>query len=187
MKANELTHYLLAELHRMVAANAQTSAVVRAMTNKATDPVLKATLEKHSEITAREARVAEWLLAEQGEPNTPSASRPVEVMAHDGWLAAGEKDNQLRDLEVATVCTQLQSYHLASWFGIAAWLRVLQLHEEADAVDTITSDLRILEREIETLRPSLAQLDDNPNNSTEWYKPSNRRAAGNFTTSSLRI
>ena len=187
MKANELTHYLLAELHRMVAANAQTSAVVRAMTNKATDPVLKATLEKHSEITAREARVAEWLLAEQGEPNTPSASRPVEVMAHDGWLAAGEKDNQLRDLEVATVCTQLQSYHLAAWLGGAAFLRVLELQDEADVVDQLTTALRSLERELETLRPSLAQLAPNLNDSTEWYRPSNRRHYGNFATTTLRL
>jgi len=187
MKANELTHYLLNELHRMSGAQAQTAAVVRAMANKATDPVLKATLEKQGEIAVQEKRLIEWLLAEQGEKNTPTASRPVEVMAHDGWLAAGEKDDQLRDLEIATVCTQLQSYHLASWLGIAAWLRVLQLHSEADGVDTVTTDLRLLEREIETLRPSLAQLDDNPNNSTEWYKPSNRRAKGNFSTSSLRL
>ena len=109
MKADELTHYLLSELHRMVDANAQTAAVVRAMAKKATDAVLKATLETQATIADEEKRLVEWLLAEQGEPNTPSESRPVQVMAHDGWLAAAEKDGQLRDLEIDGPLAELMS------------------------------------------------------------------------------
>ena len=187
MNANDLTHHLIAELQRVAAANCETRCVLDAMSPHITDAVLSATVDQMSAIAAEEASIAEWLLDGQGQAPEGCAARPVEPVANAGWSATEQLDPQLRDIEIGTVATQLQSYHLASWFGIAAWLRVLQLHEEADAVDTITSDLRILEREIETLRPSLAQLDDNPNNSTEWYKPSNRRAAGNFTTSSLRI
>lgn len=187
MKANDLTRYLLSELHRMVAANVQTHAVVRAMRAKATDPVLRDTLDTHLSIADAEKRLIEWLLAEQGEANTPSESRPVEVIAHDGWLAASERDPKLRDLEIATVCTQLQSFHLATWWGLASYLRVLELHEEADTVDEVAARLKNLEREIETLRPSLAQLSDNPNNSTEWYRPSNRRHSGNFSSTNLKL
>lgn len=187
MKSENLTQYLISELHRLIAANSSTAAVVNAMGSRATDAVLKGALEIHKAISTEEKKVLEWLLAEQGEAATPSEARPVAIMAHDGWMATAEADDQLRDLELATVCTQLQSFHLASWLGIQAWLRVLELHDEADVADRLCSELRRLEREVETLRPTLAQLDDNPNNSTEWYRPSNRRKYGNFTTAGLRI
>jgi cell division protein FtsB len=74
-----------------------------------------------------------------------------------------------------------------SWFGVASFLRVLNLQDEADVVDALTTELRKLEREIESLRPSLAQLDDPKNDSTEWYKPSARRHYGNFSTTGFKI
>lgn len=187
MKAETLTRHLLAELHRMVDANAHSRSVVKAMHEVATDPVLKQTLARQLELAQEEKTLVLWLLQEQGEPTHGSVSRPVEVIARDGWLAAGEKDAKLRDLEIASVSTQLQSYHLASWWGIAAWLRVLELQDEADKVDALTTALRTLEREIETLRPSLAQLTDNPNDSTDWYKPSSRRYSGNITSTSFKV
>ncbi|MFK7930140.1 MAG: hypothetical protein AB8H79_18255 [Myxococcota bacterium] len=158
-----------------------------AMGSKASDAVLKAALTLHSAIATEEKKALEWLLAEQGEANSASESRPVAVMAHDGWLATTEVDPQLRDLEIATVCTQLQSFHLANWLGIQAWLRVLELHDEADVADKLCAELRRLEREIETLRPTLAVLVEVPGNSTTWYRPSNRRSYGNFTTTGLKI
>jgi hypothetical protein len=187
MKAEQLTRYLIAELHRLVAANASTHSVVIGMREAATDPVLEATLALQEAVAVEEAKVLEWLLTAQGETITAGGSRPVAVMAHDGWLATAVENPKLRDLEIATVSTQLQSFHLASWLGIQAWLRVLELHDEADVADRLCEELRRIEREIETLRPSLAQLHDNPNDSTEWYRPSNRRHYGNFTTAGLRI
>ena len=47
--------------------------------------------------------------------------------------------------------------------------------------------LVLRQRELETLRPSLAQLAPNLNDSTEWYRPSNRRHYGNFATTTLRL
>lgn len=187
MKAENLTTYVKSELHRLVAANEQTRAVVRAMHNHTKDKILEAALERFLAIAKEEKGVLEWLLFEQGDAATPSESRPVQVMAHDGWLAISEKDAQLRDLEIATVSTQLQSFHLATWLGMAAWMRVLNLHDEADVCDRLATELRALEREIETLRPTLAQLDDNPDDSTERYKPSARRHYGNFSSTSLRV
>lgn len=187
MKAEQLTNYLISELKRLVAANASTHSVVVGMREKASDPVLRATLEIQEAIAIEESKVLQWLLTEQGEAISAEGSRPVAVIAHDGWLATGIDEPKLRDLEFATVSTQLQSFHLASWLGVQAWLRVLELHTEADVCDRLCKELRRVEREIETLRPSLAQLSDNPNNSTEWYKPSNRRHYGNFTTAGLRL
>ena len=187
MKAVELTHHLISELHRVASANCQSKCVVDEMAPQATDAVLRATLARLGEITKGESAVAAWLLDGQGEAPEGCAARPVEPIANAGWLAADEGNPKLRDITIATVATQLQSFHLATWLGIAAFLRVLELQDEADVVDKLTTELRSLEREIETLRPSLAQLEDNPNNSTEWYRPSNRRHHGNFATTSLRL
>lgn len=187
MKAVQLTHHLISEMHRVSSANCQTRCVVDAMAPHATDAVLQATLARLGEIIDEEARVAAWLLDGQGEAPDGCAARPVEPIANEGWLVVDEGDPKLRDITIATVATQLQSFHLATWLGIAAFLRVLELQDEADVVDKLTTELRALEREIETLRPSLAQLEDNPNNSTEWYRPSNRRHYGNFATTSLRL
>ncbi|TVQ93405.1 MAG: DUF892 family protein [Deltaproteobacteria bacterium] len=187
MNADQLTRHLIDELHLLHSANEQTRAVTRAMKVAATDSVLAATLDTFLELAREEAKILKWLLQEQGEPNDGTPSRPVEIMARDGWLALEEGDDQLRDLEIATVTTQLQSFHLASWFGVASYLRVLDLQDEADVVDHLTKGLRKLEREIESLRPSLAQLDNPTNNSTDWYKPSARRHYGNFSATSLKI
>lgn len=187
MNADKLTRHMIDELHFLHSANEQTRAVVRAMKEAGTDSVLVATLQTFLDLAVEEAKILKWLLAEQGEQSTGSPSRPVEIISRDGWLALEEGDDQLRDLEIATVTTQLQSYHLASWLGVASFLRVLDLQDEADVVDALTSGLRNLEREIESLRPSLAQLDNPENNSTEWYKPSARRHYGNFSATSLKI
>jgi len=187
MKADDLTRHMIHELHLLDDANEQSRAVVHAMRGAATDSVLTATLTMFLDILAEEDRLLTWLLEEQGQRDEDIPSRPVEVLSRDGWLALEEGDDQLRDLEIGTVTTQLQSFHLASWFGVASFLRVLNLQDEADVVDALTTELRKLEREIESLRPSLAQLDDPKNDSTEWYKPSARRHYGNFSTTGLKI
>jgi cell division protein FtsB len=187
MKADDLTRHMIHELHLLSDGNEQSRAVVHAMKEASTDSVLGATLSMFLDILAEEHRLLQWLLEEQGQRVEDIPSRPVEVLARDGWLALEEGDDQLRDLEIATVATQLQSFHLASWFGVGSFLRVLDLQKEADVVDALTTELRKLEREIESLRPSLAQLDDPRNNSTEWYKPSARRGFGNFSSTSLKI
>ena len=187
MQVEQLTAFLIRELHRLVDANQQTRSVLKAMREKATDRILEATIARFLEINEEEGRLLQWLLAEQGEEGSSTPSRPVQVIAHDGWLATGEVNPKIRDLSIASVTTQLQSYHLATWFGVGAWLRVLQLHAEADIVDQGTRALRQVEREIETLRPTLAQLDDNPDNSSDRYKPSNRRHFGNFSTPGLSV
>jgi uncharacterized membrane protein YccC len=187
MKADDLTRHLIRELHLLNDGNEQTRFVLRAMRAAATDSVLEATLATFLEIAGEEHRVLQWLLAEQGESNQDIPSRPIEVLSDEGWLALEEQDAQLRDLEIATVTTQLQSFHLASWYGIGSFLRVLNLQDEGDVVDSLTTAYRNLEREIESLRPSLAQLDNPQNNSTEWYKPSARRQYTNVSSTSLRI
>lgn len=184
MQKETLTKYLITELHRLVDANAQTLAVTRAMRTKATNHILQQTLETQKLITEGERRLLDWLLAETGERLTSTPARAVEIMAMDGWAATAEKDSKLRDLEIATASTQLQSYHLATWFGIASWLRVLNLHTEADVVDRLTHELRRLEYELETLRPTLAQLKENQE-SKDWYRPSVRRHHGNIFKSGL--
>ena len=187
MNANDLTHHLIAELQRVAAANCETRCVLDAMSPHITDVVLSATVDQMSAIAAEEASIAEWLLDGQGQAPEGCAARPVEPVANAGWSATEQLDPQLRDIEIGTVATQLQSYHLAAWLGVAAFLRVLELQDEADVVDQLTTALRSLERELETLRPSLAQLAPNLNDSTEWYRPSNRRHYGNFATTTLRL
>lgn len=187
MKADDLTKHLIGEVHLLDDGNEQCLALLQAMKGAATDSVLEGTLDTFIKIIEVEGRLIGWLLEGQGELKKNTPSRPVEVLARDGWLALEEGDDQLRDLEIATVTTQLQSFLLASWFGVGSFLRVLDLHDEADAVDKLTTELRDLEREIETLRPSLAQLDDPRNNSTEWYKPSSRRHFQGFAGGSLKV
>lgn len=187
MKAADLTRHMIHELHLLRDGNEQSRAVVHAMKGAATDSVLGASLGMFLDILSEEHRVLDWLLEEQGQRNEDIPSRPVEVLARDGWLALEEGDHKLRDLEIATVATQLQSYHLATWFGIVSFLRVLDLQVEADVVDALATELRKLERELETLRPSLAQLDDPRNSSTDWYKPSSRRHIGNVMSTSLKV
>ena len=120
MNANDLTHHLIAELQRVAAANCETRCVLDAMSPHITDAVLSATVDQMSAIAAEEASIAEWLLDGQGQAPEGCAARPVEPVANAGWSATEQLDPQLRDIEIGTVATQLQSYHLASWFGIAA-------------------------------------------------------------------
>jgi hypothetical protein len=175
MNKDQLTHFLIRELHRLVAANIQTRAVLGAMRHKSIDAILSATLDRQLSIAENEERMLAWLLAEQGEANTGLSARPVELMANDGWLATTQEDKRLRDVEIATVSTQIQSYHLASWLGVAAMLRSLNLHAEADLADEGCHALRRLAHEIESLRPTLLQTDANVSHAEDWYRPSARR------------
>jgi hypothetical protein len=107
MKADDLTRHMIHELHLLDDANEQSRAVVHAMRGAATDSVLTATLTMFLDILAEEDRLLTWLLEEQGQRDEDIPSRPVEVLSRDGWLALEEGDDQLRDLEIGTVTTQL--------------------------------------------------------------------------------